>query len=43
MLESFFNKVAQMLSYDLCKILKNTYFPITLKIKQRFYVNKLAK
>ena len=29
MLESLLNKVAHMLSYDLCKIFENTYFPIT--------------
>ena len=29
MLESLFNKVAHMLSYELCKIFKNAYFPIT--------------
>ena len=29
MLESFFNKVAHVLSYDLCGILKNNYFLIT--------------
>ena len=26
---AIFNKVAHMLSYDLCKIFRNTYFPIT--------------
>ena len=43
MLESLFNKVAYVLSYDRCGIFKNTYFLITLKIKQRFCLNKLAK
>ena len=28
-LESLFNEVAHLLSYDLCEIFKNTYFPIT--------------
>ena len=38
MLESLFDKVAHVLFYDLCGIFKNT-----LKIKQRFCINKLAK
>ena len=29
MMESFFDKVAHVLSYDLCGIFKNTYFLIT--------------
>ena len=29
MLESLFNKVKHVLSYDLCGIFKNTYFLIT--------------
>ena len=34
MLELVFNKVAHVPSYDICEIFKNTYFLITLKIKQ---------
>ena len=43
MMESLFEKAAYVLSYDLFGIFKNTYFLITPQIKQRFYVNKLAK
>ena len=42
MLESLFNKVAHMLSYDL-KFSRAPIFQSLLKIKQRFCVNKLGK
>ena len=40
MLESLLNKVAHVISYNLCGVFKNTYFLITPQVKQPFNVNK---
>ena len=43
MLESLFNKIGNVLFYDLCGIFNNTYILITHQNQTTFCVNKLAK
>ena len=43
MLETIFNKVEHTLSYDLCKIFKNTYFPITPKNQTTLLQKQISK
>ena len=43
MLESIFNKVAHMLSYDLCEIFKNTYFPMTPQNETTLLSKQISK
>ena len=42
-LEPLFNKVAHMLSYHLCEISKNTYFPITLQNQTTLLSKQISK
>ena len=42
-LESLFNKVAHMLSYDLCEIFKNIYFPITTQNQTMLLTKQISK
>ena len=43
MLESLLNKVAHVLSYDLCGIFKNTYFLITPQNQTTLLRNQISK
>ena len=43
MLGSLFNKVAHVLSYDVCGILKNTYFLITLQNQTMLLRKQISK
>ena len=43
MLGSLFNKVAHVLSYDVCGILKNTYFLITLQNQTTLLRKQISK
>ena len=43
MLESLLNKVAHVLSYDLCGIFKNTYFLITSQNQTTLLRNQISK
>ena len=42
-LESLFNKVAHMVSYYLCEIFKNTYFPITHRNQTTLLSKQISK
>ena len=43
MLESVFNKVAHVLSYDLCEIFKNTYFLPSPQNQTMFLRKQISK
>ena len=43
MLEPLFNKVAHVLSYDLCEIFKSTFFLITLQNQTTFLRKQFSK